>query len=96
MNDDPLMYTIRAALRYNDAVSRYITELTCDDSDDIAMSKQEIQLRTMRSVSNRLVFYKTVNPDLIVHDIYTKKTSMSMKSIVYHGQNCVSVSTPSQ
>ena len=38
MNDDPLMYTIRATLRYNDAVSRYIAELTFDDdSDDIAV-----------------------------------------------------------
>ena len=58
MNDDLLIYTIRAALRYNDAVSIYSMELPFDDSDDIAMSKEEIKLLTMILVSNRLVFYK--------------------------------------
>ena len=49
----------------------------------------------MNSVSNRLVFYKTVNPEVKVHDIFTKKISVSMQSNEYHGQNYVSVHTPS-
>ena len=68
---------ISAALRYNDAVSRYISEMTIDDTDDIVMSKKDIKLRTMRSVWNRLVFYKTVSPDWIVHDIYTKNININ-------------------
>lgn len=72
MNDDPLMHAIRLTLGYDDAVSRYMRDLITNNTNDIDEARQELNLRILNSESNRLLFYKTVNPDLCVHEIYLK------------------------
>ena len=77
MDDDPLIYAIKAALRYNDVVSRYMTDLITVDSDDVQSAMDEVKTRVRVSVSNRLSFYKSVNSELIVHDIYRKNVKVN-------------------
>lgn len=72
MDDDPLIHTVRLVLGYNDQISRYINDITFSNSNDIKEAKQQLKLNITNSTSNRLYFYKMVNPNLEVHDIYTK------------------------
>ncbi len=70
MDDDPLMHAVRLAMSYNDQVSRYINDLTFNNVDDVEEDKQTMRLNITNSVSNRLNFYKRINPNLVVHEIY--------------------------
>ncbi len=70
MNDEPLTHAVRLVMSYNDQLSRYITDLTCNNVDDAEEAKQKMRLNIINSGSNRLSFYKKANPNLSVHDIY--------------------------
>ena len=56
MDDDPLIDAVKVILTYNDVVSRYVTDLTNNDTDDIEDGKRKFKLNIMNSVSNRLSF----------------------------------------
>lgn len=77
MDDDPLMHAVRLVLNYNDQVSRYITDITFNNFEDVEEAKREIRLNIINSASNRISFYKTVNPNLQVHDIYTSNINVN-------------------
>ena len=77
MNDDPLMHAVRVVLDYNDAMSRYINDLISCDTDDIADAIIKLKINVSNSVSNRLSFYKAINPELTTHDIYTKNVKVN-------------------
>ena len=70
MEDDPLVHAMRIVLDYNDSVSRYIQNLISENNNDVEEGKYELQLKLRNSSSNRTLFYRTVNPDLVVHNIY--------------------------
>ena len=69
--DDPLMHALRVARSYNDSVSRYLSDLITNEVNDVEDAQNALKLKIMNSASNRLIFYKLINPDLNVHDIYT-------------------------
>ena len=77
MDDDPLIHAMRIVINYNDSVSRYIQNLISQNNDDIEEGKSELRLKLRNSNSNRIIFYKTVNPDLVVHDIYEKQLKVN-------------------
>ena len=77
MVDDPLIHAMRIVLGYNDSVSRYIRNLISENNNDIEEGKYELQLKLRNSTSNRIMFYKTVNPNLVVHDIYTNQLKVN-------------------
>ena len=77
MVDDPLMHVLRLVLNYNDKVSRYINDMTLSDFNDVEEDKHRMRLNIRNSLSNRLTFYKQINPDLLVHDIYTRSTRVN-------------------
>ena len=72
MVNDPLMYTIRLTLSYNDSMSRYLRDIINNHINDIEMAQSVLKTKIMNSISNRLIFYKLINPNFNVHDIYTK------------------------
>ena len=78
MNDDPLIHAMHIILRYNDAVSRSIRDFTTSATNDIeeaiTILKNNI---TGNTQSNRVQHYKSVNPELTVHDIYTKNVKLN-------------------
>ena len=77
MNDDPLIHAIKMATQYNDVVSRYISDLIFHDNDDIGSGLDELKTSVRNSTSNRLSFYKLVNSELKVHDIYLKRIKVN-------------------
>ena len=74
MTDDPLIHVLKTAMEYNDAISRFLTELTTNDRDDLLEAQQALRLKIRTSVSNRTAFYRLVNPELQVHELYTRKS----------------------
>ena len=77
MNDDPLIHVMKMTLRYNDTGSRYISDLIFGNTDGISEAKDELKIKITNSVSNRLTFYKSINPELVVHDIYMKNVKVN-------------------
>ena len=74
MNDDPLIHVMRIALDYNDATSRYITDLTRNEHDDLLEAQEILKSKIRNSVSNRVIFYRLINPELQVHELYLRKS----------------------
>lgn len=72
MDDDPLIHIVRLVLDYNDQVSRYISNIILATVMMQRRRKRQLKLNIANSTSNRLHFYKAVNPNLEVHDICTK------------------------
>ena len=77
MIDDPLIHSIKILCNYNDSISRYIKDCINNDIDEIEIAKNRIKLKISNAFSNRIVFYKTINPGLIVHDLYLKKIKVN-------------------
>ena len=50
MNDDSLMHAMRIVMNHNDQVSRYITDFTFNDVDDVEEAKQKMRLDIINSV----------------------------------------------
>lgn len=61
----------------NDGVSGWVSGLTFGDIDGIGEAQRGITLNIINSVSNRLTFNKTMNPEQGVHDVYTKNTKVN-------------------
>ena len=77
MDDDPLIHTVRLVQGYSDQVSRYINDITFNNSNDAEEAKRQMRLNITNSTSSRLHFYKIVNPNLGVHDIYTNNIKVN-------------------
>ena len=72
LNDDPLMHAINIVLQYDDSDCRYINDLISSNFDDQQEGKILLKQSILSSQSNRLTFYKQVNPELNIHEIYLK------------------------
>ena len=71
LDNDPLMHAMRIVLNYNDSISRYLTDLTSIYINDVAEAQHNLKTKILNSDSNRLLFYKTININLTVHEIYS-------------------------
>ena len=58
MDDDPLIHIVKFVLGYNDQVSRYINDITFNNSNDVEEAKRQMRLNIMNSTSNRLSFIR--------------------------------------
>ena len=88
--DDPLMYAIRLTLTYNDSKSRYLRDMTNNHINDIEVAQSALKTKIMNSISNRLIFYKIINPSFNVHDIYTKNCKVNEIERVSWTRLCLS------
>ena len=79
MIDDPLKHAMMITCNYNDSISRYIKDCINNDNnvDEIQNAKNIVKMRIMNSVSNRIMFYKSINPELLVHDVYVKNMKIN-------------------
>ncbi|MPC71016.1 hypothetical protein E2C01_065283 [Portunus trituberculatus] len=74
MDDDPLIHAVKLVMSYNDQVSKYIiSNLTCNNIDEVEEDKQNVKMSIINSGSNILSFYKKKNPNLVMHEIYRNK-----------------------
>ena len=75
--NDPLMHAIQVTLSYNDSMSRYLRDMTRNNINDIEEAQSVLKTKIMNSNSNRLIFYKSINPIFDIHDIYTKNCNVN-------------------
>merc|ERR1712055_865035 len=74
---DPLMHAMRIVLNYNDVVSRDIRDMISNNINDVNIAIDTLKSRITNSNSNKLTFYNLINPQLDVHEIYTKKVRVN-------------------
>ena len=77
LDDDPLMHAMRVVLGYNDSISRYLNDMTSNFTNDVEEAQLVLKTKMMNSVSNRLAFYKIINPNLIVHEVYLSNVKVN-------------------
>ena len=70
--NDPLVHAMPVALSYNDSISRYLTDMSTIYTNDVEEALQNLKAKILNSDSNRISFYKSINTNLAVHEIYTK------------------------
>ena len=51
--------------------------MTTNDRDDVKEAQTILKTKIINSISNRLTFYKSVNPNLNVHEIYTSNVKVN-------------------
>ena len=72
IDNDPLMHAMNLTFSYNDSISRYLTDLSTIYINDIGDAQSNLRTKILNSESNRLLFYKSININLTVHEIYSK------------------------
>ena len=73
MNDDPLMFALELTRRDNASMHRYLSGILNEVGDiienDIRLRKEKI----LASQRTKAVTYREMNPELVVHSIYSSK-----------------------
>ena len=77
MVDDPWVHVVKMTLECNTPTSRYVSNLISVDKDDIKEDFQDLKQAIIESNSSRRQTYKLLNPELSVHDVYTKKGNVN-------------------
>ena len=77
MGDDPLTFAVNTIRNAGYRTSHYINALITNNVDDIEAAMTRLRNKVRESESSKRLFYKSVNPDLIVHDIYRGKHSIN-------------------
>ena len=71
MNDDPLMFALELTERDNASMHRYIQGVLDETGDIIENDFRQRKERLLSSQRTRAVTYCQMNPDLVVHPIYS-------------------------
>ena len=71
MLDDPLMEAVKITRRDNPLMSRYIKKLLEEPGDIIANDKEKRIQRIQLSKKSKIITYRTINPTLESHSIYS-------------------------
>ena len=71
MNDDPLMFALELTERDNAPMHRYIQGVLDETGDIIENDFRQRKERLLSSQRTRAVTYRQMNPDLVVHPIYS-------------------------
>ena len=77
MLDDPFSHAVRLIKDTNISTARYINNLIGNDIDDISQSMDILHQEIINSQSSRCIYYRSINPDMNVHDIYSVKTTIN-------------------
>lgn len=66
----PLSHVLLITSNIDTQTSMYFKDIISNDVDDVETAKHDVRVKVRTSESNRAKLYKTINPDLYVHDIY--------------------------
>ena len=77
MRDDPLVHIINLVLEFVTPTTCYIRDLLDNDVDDLVQASERLKQEVITSDSSRLVFYKSINSEFRVHDLYSKKVNVN-------------------
>ena len=76
-NRDPLIHAMRTVLNYIDFVSRDIRDMISNNINDVDIAIVALKSKIINSDSNKLTFYKLINNQLDVHELYTKNIKVN-------------------
>ena len=75
MFDDPFAHAMNLIRNTNIPTARLINNLIEIDVDDVGQSINNLYQKVLSSQSSKCMYYKEINPNLIVHGIYSGKNS---------------------
>ena len=75
MVDDPFAHAINLIRNTNIPTARLINNLIEIDVDDVGQSINNLCQQVLTSQSSKCMYYKEINPNLVVHGIYSEKNS---------------------
>ena len=77
MVDDPLNFMLGVTLSSNTPVSRYVKDLLDNEVNDTSEAMNNIIQNVSNSSSSKCVYYKSINPNMQVHNIYNMKYNIN-------------------
>ena len=77
MLEDPFTHAMILVKDSNISTSRYINNLIANDYDDIGQSMNNLFQGVFNSQSSKCSYFREFNPNFIVHDIYSVKTTVN-------------------
>ena len=73
MLDDPFAHAMALIRNTNIPTARFLNNLIESKLDDLSQSRNELSQAVLTSQSSKCVYYREINPNLIVHGIYSGK-----------------------
>ena len=77
MRDDPFSHAMRLMRDANVSTMRYINDLIENEVDDIGQAMEDLHAFINNSQSSRCQYYREINPDLSMHNIYKAKLNLN-------------------
>ena len=77
MVDDPLNFMLGVTLSSNTPVSKYVKDLLDNEVNDTSEAMNNIIQNVSNSSSSKCVYYKSINPNMQVHNIYNMKYNIN-------------------
>ena len=78
MDDDPLVLSIKTVLSTRYGTQTYIHGLINENKDDVKIAMETLKDNVNNSpLSSRKITYREINPDLLVHNIYSTRHNVS-------------------
>ena len=77
MVDDPLNFMLGVTLSSNTPLSRYVKDLLDNDLNDTNVAINNIIENVNNSNSSKCIYYKSINPNMQVHNIYNMKYNIN-------------------
>ena len=74
MFDDPFTLAMKCVISERFCTAKYLRNLISDHQNDILIALEDIKGKVNTADSSRCQFYKDVNPEFSVHNIYSSKT----------------------
>ena len=77
MIDDPFFFAIQLVRNSNITTGRHINDLINNDFDDVGQSMNNLHQEIINSQSSKCIYYKEINPNMHIHDIYINKSMVN-------------------
>ena len=77
MFEDPFTHALMLVKNSNISTARYINNLIENDFDDVSQSMNNLFQGVTNNPSSKCIYYREFNPNFIVHDIYSVKTTVN-------------------
>ena len=77
MVDDPLNFMLGVTLSSNTPVSKYVKDLLDNEINDTSEAMNNIIQNVSNSSSSKCIYYKSINPNMQVHNIYNMKYNIN-------------------
>ena len=75
--DDPLTFAMKSAISSNTQIGKLIDKMTRDEVPHMSTLIRNVYDDIARSTASRCIVYRSINPQFIIHDVYTKRHNIN-------------------